>query len=171
MATQPPTVIAASFNAPFWLQLVGTGITAAYAVHLGSVLSHAQLPYITCHELWKHDLLKKRLEVEDGFMTVPDKPGLGIEVDEKAIEKYRVDPADPSPTDRYRQKKHILRISWPGAGKKRRVWDFTHEGAYYPAFLSGNIPGFERGVGLEVIEDDGSASFKKQHAKLIARGV
>ena len=161
----------ASFNKPGWLQVVGTGITAAYVMHLGSVLSHAQLPHITAHELWKHNLLKERLEVVDGYMEVPDGPGLGIEVDEKAIEKYRVDPDEPTPTDRYRQKKRILRISWPGVGKNRRVWDFTHEGAYQRAFYDGNIPGFERGVRLEVIEDDRSASFKKQHAKLVARGV
>ena len=163
--------LAAAFNKPFWLQIVGTGITAAYAVHLGSVLSHAQLPYITCHELWKHDLLKKRLKVEDGYIAVPDKPGLGIEVDEKAIEKYRVDPAEPTPTQRYRQKKRILRVSWPGVGKKKRVWEFTYESAYYQEFYKGNIPGFERGVKLEVIEDDRSTSFRKQHAKLIAQGV
>ena len=163
--------LAASFNKPFWLQIVGTGITAAYAMHLGSILSHAQLPYITCHELWKHDLLKKRLEVKDGYMAVPDGPGLGIEVDEKAIEKYRVDPADPTPTERYRQKKRILRISWPGVDKAKRVWDFTHEAAYQQMFYKGNIPGFERGVKLEVIEDDKSAGFKKQHAKLVEQGL
>ena len=44
--------LAASFNTPFFLQFVGTGITAAYVLHLGSVLSHAQVPYITAHELW-----------------------------------------------------------------------------------------------------------------------
>ena len=159
----------AAFNKPFWLQIVGTGITAAYAMHLGSVLSHAQLPYITCHELWKHDLLKKRLEVENGYMAVPDGPGLGVEIDEKALEKYRVEPGDPTPTDLYRQKKRILQISWPGAGKKR-IWDFTNEAAYQTEFYQGNIPGFERGVDLEVIEDDGSASFKKQHARLLEQG-
>ena len=163
-------ILAAAFNKPFWLQLVGTGITAAYAAHIGSVLTHAQLPYITCHELWKHDLLKKRLKVTDGFIGVPDGPGLGIEVDEKTLEKYRVDPADPTPKERYRQQKRILRITWPGVGKKKRVWEFTDEGLYQRAFYSGNIPGFERGVGLKVIEDDGSASFKKQHKRLVAQG-
>jgi L-alanine-DL-glutamate epimerase-like enolase superfamily enzyme len=163
--------LASSFNKPFWLQIVGTGITAAYAMHLGAVLSHAQLPYITCHELWKHDLLKKRLEVENGYMAVPEGPGLGIEVDEKALKRYRVDPGGPSPTDRYRQNKRILRINWPGVDKKKRIWDFTNEAAYQTEFYQGNIPGFERGVDLEVIEDDGSAGFKRQHAKLVAQGI
>jgi L-alanine-DL-glutamate epimerase-like enolase superfamily enzyme len=28
--------------------------------------------------------------MEDGFVAVPQGPGLGVEVDEKTIEKYRV---------------------------------------------------------------------------------
>ena len=163
--------LAAAFNKPFWLQLVGTGITTAFAVHLGSVLSHAQLPYITCFELWEHNLLKEGLEVIDGFIDVSDAPGLGIEVDEAAIEKYKVEPNTPTPTELYRQKKRILRINWPGVGEKRRVWEFTDESIYQQAFYQGNLPGFERGVNLEVIEDDNSRGFQRQHEKLAARGL
>ena len=169
--TRHHAALAAAFNKPFWLQLVGTGITTAFAVHLGSVLSHAQLPYITCFELWEHNLLKGGLEVIDGFIDVPDAPGLGVEVDEKAIKKYQVDPTTLPPTALYRQNKRILRINWPGVEKKQRVWEFTDEGNYQLAFYQGNIPGFERGVNLEVIEDDNSSGFRKQHEKLVARGL
>ncbi|NKB70737.1 MAG: enolase [Candidatus Latescibacteria bacterium] len=162
--------LAAAFNKPFWLQLVGTGITTAWAVHLGATLTHAQLPYITCHELWKHSLLKKRLDVVDGYIAVSDAPGLGIEVDEKALAKYQVDPDSPTPKDRYQQKKRILQINWPGPGKHRRVWEFTNEARYQQEFYQGNIPGFERGVTLDVIENDNSAAFKKTHAKLVTQG-
>ena len=163
--------LAAAFNKPFWLQMVGAGLTTAYAVHLGAVLAHAQLPNITAHELWEHDLLQKCLQVEDGYIAVPEAPGLGVEVDEAAIEKYRVEPDAPTPKTLYRQKNRILRISWPGVGKKRRVWEFTDETIYQRAFYQGNLPGFERGVTLEVIEDDGSLSFRKLHERLVARGV
>ena len=36
--------LCASFDQPYWLQMVGTGITTAYAVQLGAVLSQAALP-------------------------------------------------------------------------------------------------------------------------------
>ncbi|MCZ6873319.1 MAG: mandelate racemase/muconate lactonizing enzyme family protein [bacterium] len=169
--TRRDGTLAAAFNKPFWLQLVGTGITTAFAVHLGSVLSHAQLPYITCFELWEHNLLQERLEVVDGYIAVPDAPGLGVEVDEGAIEKYKVDKNQPSPTALYKQKKRILRISWPGVGEKRRIWEFTDEAIYQRAFYQGNLPGFERGVNLEVIEDDGSPGFQRVHERLVARGL
>ena len=149
---------------------MGTGITTAFTVQLGSVLSHAQLPYITCHELWKHDLLKKRLDVVDGYIAVSDQPGLGIAVDEKAIEKYRVDECEPSPKRLYREKKRILRVQWPGVAGKKRVWEFTTEANYQRSFYAGNIPPFERGVELEIVEGDRSAAFKRRHAQLVAQG-
>lgn len=164
-------ILAASLNKPFWLQLVGTGITSTFAAHMGSVLSHAQLPYITTSELWEHDLLKTHLEVTDGYMPVPDGPGLGVEVDEDAIERYTVDPDEPTGKARYREKKRILRINWPGVDGAKRIWDFTAEEIYQRQFYQGNLPGFERGVTLEVIEDDGSAAFKKAHENLESRGL
>ena len=159
--------LAGTFNKPFWLQMVGTGITTAFAMHLGSVLSHARLPYITCHELWEHDLLSERFKVVDGYIEVPNAPGLGIEVDEKALAKYTVKLNDPTPKELYRRKKRILRINWPGEGKKKRVWEFTDEFVYQREFYQGNIPGFERGVSLKVIENDGSSAFKKRHKQLL----
>jgi hypothetical protein len=93
-----------------------------------------------------------------------------VEVDEKALKKYQVDAGAPTPTQLYRNKKRILRISWSGGGNKKRVWEFTHESAYQQQFYQGNIPGFTRGVSLQVIENDGSAGFKKSHAKLLDAG-
>ena len=38
--------LVAEVDRPFWLQLVGTGITTAWAVQLGAVLSHARWPAV-----------------------------------------------------------------------------------------------------------------------------
>lgn len=161
--------LASEFRAPFWLQMVGTGITTAYAAHVGAVLLHAQLPSITCHELFEADLLTERIAVQDGFMPVPDGPGLGVEIDEKALEKYRVELGSPDPKEKYRAQKRLLVVSWPGDGDGRREWRFTDEAVYQFAFYKGNLPGFAEGVDLEVIEDDGSDGFAREHASLLAR--
>jgi len=108
----------------------------------------------------------KPINVENGYMQVSDKPGLGVEVDVKAVEKYRVDMDEPTPAQRYRAKKRILRVISPGVGKKKRMWEFTDETIYQPEFYKGNLPGFEREVDLEVIEEDKSPAFKKAHKKL-----
>ena len=36
------------------------------------------------------DLMAEPFEMKDGFYTVPTKPGLGVSLDEAAIDKYRV---------------------------------------------------------------------------------
>jgi hypothetical protein len=51
------------------------------------------------------------------------------------------------------------------------VLEFTSESVYYPTFGRGTIPGFEPGVGLEVIEDDRSAAFRKAHQRLAEKGL
>jgi D-galactarolactone cycloisomerase len=39
---------------------------------------------------WRTEIVKEPLEVRDGFVRVPTRPGLGIDVDEKAVKKYAV---------------------------------------------------------------------------------
>ena len=163
--------LAATHNKPFWIQQVGTGITTAFVAHFGAVLSHAQHPAITCHELWEHDLLQQRLEVRDGYLNVSDAPGLGIDVDESAIDRYRVDENEPDPKTRYRARHRILRVTWPGGTDNGRVWSFTEEDRYQAAFYAGNLPGFQPGVSVDVIEDDGSDGFTKEHDQLIQQGL
>lgn len=169
-AVRKQAALAAAFEKPFWLQLVGNGLTTAYALHLGSVLTHAQLPYITCFELFEDDILTKPIDIVDGYAAVPDAPGLGVEVDEEAIERYRVDAATPTPKQLYRQQKRILRVRWPAGDGQMREWAFTDEEHYQRAFYAGSIPPFQEGAHLDVTEDDASADFAKEHKAIAARG-
>lgn len=84
--------LSAEANMPFWLQLVGAGLTTIWASHLGAVLSHASWPAITCMNLYSHQLLMNPVEVVGGYHRVPEHPGLGIEVDEAAVARYTVTP-------------------------------------------------------------------------------
>jgi L-alanine-DL-glutamate epimerase-like enolase superfamily enzyme len=40
---------------------------------------------------WKRQLVKDQSRVEDGYATVPTKPGIGVEVDEKILEEHRAE--------------------------------------------------------------------------------
>ena len=73
---------AAAFDKPFFLQIVGTGITTALSLQLGAVLSHARWPAVNCMNIYQQDLLATPLEIQGGYARTPDGPGLGIEVDE-----------------------------------------------------------------------------------------
>ncbi|MBI4604751.1 MAG: dgoA protein, partial [Planctomycetes bacterium] len=44
---------AAEADMPFWLQLVGTGLTTIWSVHLGAVLRTARWPYIPCINIYE----------------------------------------------------------------------------------------------------------------------
>ncbi|MBT3604220.1 MAG: enolase [Candidatus Latescibacteria bacterium] len=140
---------AGSLNMPFFLQMVGAGPTTAMSLHLSAALTHAQWPTITCHELYEHSLLKERINVVGGHAQVPEAPGLGIELDEDALEKYRVEKADHS------LPRHVIKTSRPGGvniyfATTRQMWVF---------YGNGNQPVDEWGCHSELIRDDESVEF------------
>ena len=146
------TAIADAANKPYWLQLVGTGITTTWAAHLGAVHKAAKWPAITCMNIWKEQLIQDKIVLRGGYHQVLDKPGLGIELDEKTIKKLTV---DYHWIDKVR---HVYRYSrasgevvYMGASKEdlQRV---------YPAAA---LPVCERGSVTLPYEDDGSKKFKE----------
>ncbi len=40
---------------------------------------------------WKRDLVRDGTKVENGHTTVPTRPGLSVEVDEKVVEEHRAE--------------------------------------------------------------------------------
>ena len=67
------------------------GISAVAKIHLAaSMRIHPIASEFT--ELTQVDgtILKKPLEVVDGYLEVPDGPGFGVELDEDALENYRI---------------------------------------------------------------------------------
>ena len=74
---------------PFWLQLTGTGITAAWSLHFGAVLKQATWPAVNCHQLFSQRLLTRPIAVEGGTAAVPDGPGAqGFELDRDALRRF-----------------------------------------------------------------------------------
>jgi L-alanine-DL-glutamate epimerase-like enolase superfamily enzyme len=145
----------AALNMPFFLQMVGAAPTTAMSLHLSAVLTHAQWPTITCHELYEHSLLKERMPVIGGHAQVPEGPGLGIELDEDALEKYRVEKADHS------LPKRLTKVIRPG---NINVY-FVNSGQKWAFFGKGNQPVDEWGCSTELLEDDGSAEFASLHER------
>ena len=82
--------IAESAHLPLWIQIVGIGITTTYLMHLAATMPNATMPSITLNCLRAFDIIKPAIQMEHGYATVPDKPGLGIELDEDALENCRV---------------------------------------------------------------------------------
>jgi L-alanine-DL-glutamate epimerase-like enolase superfamily enzyme len=150
--------LAAEAQMPFWLQLVGNGLMTTWAAHLGAVLTHATWPTITCLNLFSHQLLKTPIDVIGGYHQVPDGPGLGVEVDEEAVERFRVPDvqirpfADEGKLYERPQPRLLNTIVYPGGSCVHMV----STGQGYGYFGDGHGPAQVEGVRLEVTPDDGS---------------
>lgn len=140
-------------NKPFWLQLAGTGITTAWAAHVGSVCSHARWPSITCMNIWESQLVRQPIQVRGGYYPVPDAPGLGVEVDEAALRKYRVD------HDNVKPPKHLYRYS--RASGEVTYYGCASKSELHGTYVRDGMPICEAGSNLEVVPDDGSAEFEQ----------
>ncbi len=77
---------------PCWVQMGGVclGVLAAYSTHLQRTIPNATWP---CDELpfvRDADVLGGSRVLDKGHFVVPDGPGLGVKLDMKVIERYRV---------------------------------------------------------------------------------
>lgn len=67
----------------------GIGCQIAAKLHLGASTKNIH-PVIEFTEIMIHDtLLPEPLELKDGYLSIPKGPGLGLELDEGKIEKYK----------------------------------------------------------------------------------
>ena len=69
--------------------MVGAGPTTALSLHLSAVLTHAQWPTITCHELYKHHLLTERIPCLLYTSDAADE-GLGVDLGGRRIIKKKI---------------------------------------------------------------------------------
>jgi len=103
------------------------------------------------------DLLVEPLTIRGGFVKVPEAPGLGIEVDEGALTRYRMQPPYEFPPPRL-----LLSVVWPGG----RVMQYASLRQCWNDCWAGNQPVQERGVTMEVRPDDGSREWAELYARL-----
>jgi L-alanine-DL-glutamate epimerase-like enolase superfamily enzyme len=70
------------------------GVASAAMTHLATASVGVGAEEFPCDILgplaYEHDLLAQPIEVHDGAVKVPQGPGLGVELDEKMIARYRV---------------------------------------------------------------------------------
>ncbi|MGI0054089.1 MAG: enolase C-terminal domain-like protein [Thermoplasmata archaeon] len=93
--------VAAAFGAPVAYHNAFGPIQTAATLQMDAVLPTflIQESFESSWPYWKKGLVKG-YRLEDGFFEVPDRPGLGIEVDEQAVERARseiMDPVGPEP--------------------------------------------------------------------------
>ncbi|MCC6421162.1 MAG: mandelate racemase/muconate lactonizing enzyme family protein [Gemmataceae bacterium] len=150
--------VAAMADKPFWLQLVGTGLTAAFSLHFGAVLDRATWPAVNCHQLYTHTLLSEPIRVQDGFAAVPDRPGLGYELDRDALARFRTKrpPERPDPP-------RLIETRWPDG--RHMYFTSTDVNFMLNAANRGRMPYFERGVTTRLLPDDSSPRWRQLYER------
>ena len=138
--------VAHEFRKPFWIQHVGTALRAAWVAHLAAVCDEALLAHLAAHDLWQQDVAPAP-PVVDGWLAVPEGPGLGLTPDPAAVAALRGGPPPPP--------RHISTVVYRSGVR----WHFADEQQRHEAFYFGHLPGFVPGVRLEVRPDDGTAAF------------
>ena len=151
-AIRSQSAITNAANKPFWLQLVGTGITTTWAAHLGAVCPEAKWPAITCMNIWKEQLITPRIELRGGYHAVPEKPGLGVELNAAVVKRHTVDYTwVDTPRHVYRYARANGEVTYFGCNKQN-----LHN--VYPQMA---MPVSEAGSQCVPFEDDGSKAFEK----------
>ncbi len=76
-------------NKPFWMQLgnEATGISSLFMLHLAAAIPNATLGHVSLFILLEHDLLQESLKVREGQVKIPEKPGLGADLDLDAVDR------------------------------------------------------------------------------------
>ncbi|MEW6755327.1 MAG: enolase C-terminal domain-like protein [Candidatus Latescibacterota bacterium] len=131
------------------IQLTGGTLCKALAMHLGAVvpqLSHS----VNLDDQYAEDVTGGRLEISEGSTPVPERPGLGVEVDEASLQRLAAIP--PTVLPRYLTVLHL-----PGG---RRIYTPSMPSvSRLVGFPEGNI----RGINLHVWEDDGTPGFAQRY--------
>lgn len=83
------TALAAKHNVPVSFHTWGDGVALAASVHLSAALKDCivmELDYT--YNPFREELLNEPFKVQKGLLTPPDKPGLGIELNPQALERF-----------------------------------------------------------------------------------
>ncbi len=71
-------------------KIAESSISSAAALHLACAVPKADWGVSLTHFYLAEDIVKRPLPLANGMVALPDGPGLGIDVDERAVERFRV---------------------------------------------------------------------------------
>ncbi len=139
------------------VQWTGGTLAKAMALHLGAVIPNVSHS-VNLDDLYAEDVTGGRIEIEEGSSPVPESPGLGVDVDEQALERIKRNPVTVVP-------RYISRLLLPSGHVYLSIGhpDVSRQAG----FMEGNI----RGVRLEIWEEDGSAEWRNSYDRLEQNGL
>ena len=147
----------ARLNTQCLIQLTGGTLTKALGLHMAAVLPTATGHSIHLDDQYEDDITTERIEVAAGCSPVPERPGLGFDVDEAALERLAANPPAPVP-------RHLERVNLPGG---RTLYGLSTGDV---GRATGREEGAVQGLRSEAWLDDGSDEFRRTWERVVRDG-
>ncbi len=150
----------AAGNVPFMLQNTGGNITRAMTVHMMAAFPSATLHLINAKEIWKSDVVRQDLEPVNGFVRVPEAPGLGLTLDRDELERLKN-------LQKTEKTEFILKSRFKNGACMYNTPDPNNPHFMVRPDWSRRIPmSFAAPVSTEYWDDDGTPEFKAMWERL-----
>ena len=148
----------AAGNIPFMIQNVGGHITRAMVLHMMAAFPTATFHAHNDAEVFKYDVVEERLEPVNGFVRVPEKPGLGVTLDRDELERLaNLKVSTPS--------QWIIKTRFKNG---TRLYSINHGGHFLvrPTFDRQIPMRYDAPLETEYWDDDGSPEYRRMFARL-----
>ena len=156
----------AAGNMPFMLQNTGGNITRAMTTHMMAAFPSANFHFIDSSEINKSDVAVERLEPVNGFVRVPEKPGLGITLDRAELE--RLERLELPGLPRW-----IVKSQYANGTRMYNIHDTANALFMVLPVRARKLPpmSYDAPISTEYWDDDGTPEFKEMMARIEREGV
>ena len=155
----------AADNSPFMLQNVGGTITRTMTTHMMAAFPTATFHFFADTETWQDDVVQERLEPINGFLRVPEKPGLGLTLDRDALERLEN-------LKLPEQEKWIIKSQFKNGTKMYNIADPKNSIFMVRPDRSRLIPmSYDSLISTEYWDNDGTPAYREMFARIEREGI
>ena len=155
----------AADNSPFMLQNVGGTITRTMTTHMMAAFPTATFHFFADTETWQDDVVQERLEPINGFLRVPEKPGLGLTLDRDALERLEN-------LKLPEQEKWIIKSQFKNGTKMYNIADPKNSIFMVRPDRSRLIPmSYDSPISTEYWDNDGTPAYREMFARIEREGI
>ena len=155
----------AADNSPFMLQNVGGTITRTMTTHMMAAFPTATFHFFADTETWQDDVVQERLEPINGFLRVPEKPGLGLTLDRDALERLKN-------LKLPEQEKWIIKSQFKNGTKMYNIADPKNSIFMVRPDRSRLIPmSYDSPISTEYWDNDGTSAYREMCARIEREGI
>ena len=155
----------AADNSPFMLQNVGGTITRTMTTHMMAAFPTATFHFFADTETWQNDVVKERLDPINGFLRVPEKPGLGLTLDRDELERLEN-------LKLPEQEKWIIKSQFKNGTKMYNIADPKNSIFMVRPDRSRLIPmSYDSPISTEYWDNDGTPAYQEMFARIEREGI